>query len=274
MDFDIELVGKIGSMALIDKQFNDIDYNKFSRIGRYLHPGIVWISSGATEIGRLDYLRRSGQELTGDADTVKTDYASQGQAMLMKTYREFIDAKYSVRQVLVEHHHFNNALVRQHLRDLILRCAKQNAVPIINYNDAVSFEENRKMEIQALKANNNSVVELVDNDETAGQIACLVHTRRLLILTSVDGIYRDPSDPSTLINEISGANIPELLANIEECKKSCVGSSRAFSNGAGAKLEYIKAPASMHTKVYIANAKYDIGDILNGVSPCTVIGLR
>ncbi len=50
----IKLVGKIGSMALIRPQDNDIDYNIFARLGRELVPGMVWVSSGATEIGRLE----------------------------------------------------------------------------------------------------------------------------------------------------------------------------------------------------------------------------
>ena len=52
--FDIELVGKIGSMALIDKANNDIDYNVIARISRELKPGYMWVTSGATELGRLD----------------------------------------------------------------------------------------------------------------------------------------------------------------------------------------------------------------------------
>ena len=39
MKFDIELVGKVGSMALIDKQNNDIDYNVINRISKELRPG-------------------------------------------------------------------------------------------------------------------------------------------------------------------------------------------------------------------------------------------
>ena len=38
--FDCELVGKIGSMALIRKEDQDIDYNIFSRLGSELKPGI------------------------------------------------------------------------------------------------------------------------------------------------------------------------------------------------------------------------------------------
>ncbi len=59
----IDVVGKIGSMALIRPEDHDIDYNIFSRLGHALHPGMIWVSSGATEIGRLDYLRRHGHEL-------------------------------------------------------------------------------------------------------------------------------------------------------------------------------------------------------------------
>ena len=57
MNFEYDVVGKIGSMALIRKEDNDIDYNIFSRLSAELRPGMIWVSSGATEIGRLDYLR-------------------------------------------------------------------------------------------------------------------------------------------------------------------------------------------------------------------------
>ncbi len=61
MKFDCELVGKIGSMALINQEINELDYNAFSRIGKYLQPGHVWISSGAVEIGKIDYFKRNNQ---------------------------------------------------------------------------------------------------------------------------------------------------------------------------------------------------------------------
>ena len=66
MNFDVELVGKIGSMALVDSVHGELDYNKFVRISRYLRPGMIWISSGATVIGRLDYIRRNGKEIEGN----------------------------------------------------------------------------------------------------------------------------------------------------------------------------------------------------------------
>ena len=47
MEYDFELVGKIGSMALIRREDADIDYNIFSRLGRELRPGMIWVTSRA-----------------------------------------------------------------------------------------------------------------------------------------------------------------------------------------------------------------------------------
>lgn len=274
MNFDIELVGKIGSMALINKENNDIDYNILSRISRELKPGYIWVTSGATEIGRLDYLHRNGKELLGDNNEVKTDYAAQGQTILMETYRRFTESRYSLRQFLVEHQHFNDSGKREHLKAALLRCPAQNAIPIINYNDPVSDEENRKMEIQALRAIHEKVVECIDNDETASQIACLVKPRYLLILTGVDGILTDVKNSSGLVKEISGSTAEEVIQNIEHYQNFCDGASRKGANGARMKLEYVKEPVRLGTTVFIANSKYKIADIISGNSPSTAIRIR
>ncbi len=274
MKFDTELVGKIGSMALIDKTNNILNYTLIARLSSELRPGYIWVTSGAVETGRLDYIKRNGRELKGDAEAIKTDYSAQGQAILMSTYRQFIDPKYSLRQVLIEHQHFNDAEKREHLRELLLRAKEQNAIPIINYNDAVSTEENRRWEIQSLKKKNLKVVECVDNDETAAQIACLVKAETLLILTSAEGIYRDSKDSSTLIPFIGGKDVYEVLDNVNECENYCNGASRAGANGAKAKLEYVKDAVKIGTKVVIASARYKISDVLSGKAPSTMIGVR
>lgn len=274
MTFDTELVGKIGSMALIDRTDSILDYTLIARLSAELRPGYIWVTSGAAETGRLDYIKRNGKELKGSPEEVKTDYSAQGQAILMATYRQYVDSKYSLRQVLVEHQHFNDEEKKEHLRRLLIRAKEQNAIPIINYNDAVSTEESRRFEIQSLKSKKNKVVECVDNDETAAQIACLVKAETLLILTSTEGIYRDSNDPSTLITEIGGKDIYEVLDNITECENYCNGASRAGANGAKAKLEYVKDAVKIGTKVIIASAKYSIKNILAEKVRCTVIGVR
>jgi hypothetical protein len=41
MAFDVELVGKIGSMALIDKESNLLDYTLIARLSGELKPGYI-----------------------------------------------------------------------------------------------------------------------------------------------------------------------------------------------------------------------------------------
>lgn len=269
--FDIELVGKVGSMALINPEHDDIDYNIIARISRYLHAGVIWVTSGAAEIGRLDYIKRTGRELEGEENEVKADYAAEGQSVLMANYRQYTDSRVVLRQILVEHNHFNDPAKREHLKNMLLRCPYQNAVPIINYNDPVSDVEVRNFEINALRREGKNAVECVDNDETASQIACIVKPRNLLIMTGVDGIYTDKDDETTLVREIRGKTVYELISNVEHYQNYCDGASRKGANGARAKLEYIKEPLKNGTTVYIANSKYRIGDILEGRVPSTKI---
>lgn len=272
-NFDIELVGKIGSMALIDRDYQDMNYNIIARLSRELRPGYIWVTSGATEIGRLDYLKRTGRELHGTDEENKTDYSAQGQSILMQTYRQFIDSRFSVRQILVEHQHFNDEEKREHLYEMLCRCPGQNAIPIVNYNDPVSYEENRKHEIGKILAERGHAIECVDNDETASQIACLVKCKTLLILTTTEGIYADPDNKGSLVERVSGKDIYELIANVEELQKHCAGASRKGAQGARAKLEYIKEPLKNGTTVIIGSSRYGIAELLGGSVPCTRIGL-
>ena len=273
MHYDFDLVGKIGSMALIRREDADIDYNIFSRLGRELKPGMIWVPSGAAEIGRLDYIQRTGHELDCSSVEAKTDYAAQGQAILMEQYRHFIRQEYSVRQVLVEHQHFNDAEKREHIRKLFLRARDQGAIPIVNYNDPVSDEENRKWELSALRREGREVHECVDNDETAAVIAGLVTTRVLLIMTSVEGVYADPKDPATLVRDVLAPDAERLEAKVRELQTHCVGASRAGANGAHAKLEFALGPALRGTTVIIGHGRHRISDLVEGRVPCTRIGI-
>lgn len=272
-NFNFDVVVKIGSMALVRQEDNDINYNIISRLASELKPGYILVSSGATEIGRIDYMKRTGRELRGDIEEVKTDYSAQGQSILMAEYRRFIDPAISVRQVLVEHSHFNDPEKAEHIKKVLFRAANQNAIPIINYNDPVSNHENTKMEIASLRENREEVVECVDNDETAAVIAQLVNAKILVLLTSVDGIYRDPKDPDTIIERISGAEPDDLNKNIDELMGCCKGASRIGTMGARAKLMYAKKPAAHGCTVIIANAKYKLDDIISGKVRRTVIAL-
>ena len=274
MDYQFDLVGKIGSMALIRREDKDIDYNIFSRLGSELRPGMIWVTSGATEIGRLDYIKRTGCELCGDDSDIKTDYAAQGQSILMQNYRQFISPEYGVRQLLVEHTHFNDPEKREHIRKLLIRAALQKTVPIVNYNDPVSDEENRKMELAVRRQRGDEVHECVDNDETAAVIASLVKAKTLVLMTSTEGIYQNPNDPSTLVRDVTGKTVEEVERAVRKLQENCVGASRAGANGARAKLEYALESVRGGTTVIIGHARHRLHDLVEGRVPCTRIGLE
>jgi len=274
MSFDCEIVGKIGSMALINREINELDYNTFSRIGKYLYPGYVWISSGAVEIGKIDYFKRNNCTIMPEDDIAKSLYASQGQCILIENYRHFIKPEYSVRQILLEHNHFNDNKKREYIKNLLLKSIEQKAIPIINYNDSVSNDEIMKMEINSMRNKNESVVECIDNDETASQISVLLKSKYLLIMTSADGLLKNSDDPSSLIERVEGKDTYELIENINGLFQLCSGSSRKGSNGMLAKLQYIKEPVKNGTIVIIGSPKYTIPDLIQGNVKRTIFSVR
>ena len=48
-------------------------------------------------------------------------------------------------------------------------------------------------------------------DTAAGEVASAVNAEKLIILTDVPGVLRDPSDPSSLIQKIRISEVPELI---------------------------------------------------------------
>ncbi|MBQ9624920.1 MAG: uridylate kinase, partial [Clostridia bacterium] len=136
-------------------------------------------------------------------------------------------------------------------------------------------EENLKMELVTIRNSGKSrVFDCTDNDETASVITTLVKARLFVILTSVNGIYKDIKNPDTLIKEIGGKNADEVIAGINEAQQFCVGASREGANGAESKLKFAIEPVKQGTKVIIANAKFPLKDILDGTVERTVIGVR
>ena len=101
-----------------------------------------------------------------------------------------------------------------------------------------------------------------------------MRARILLILTSVEGIYEDPNDPSTLVEEIGGKDIDEVLRNVRAMQAHCVGASRPGANGAKAKLEFLQEPLQNGTTVIIGHARHHIRDLVEGNVKRTVIGVR
>ncbi len=52
----------------------------------------------------------------------------------------------------------------------------------------------------------------VNADLVAGEMACAIKAKKLVLLTDVPGLMRDPADFSTLISQVTAAEIEELIA--------------------------------------------------------------
>ncbi len=146
--------------------------------------------------------------------------ASIGQAGLVQTY-EASFKQYGIRtaQVLLTHEDLSNRRRYLNARSTLLQLIDYHALPIINENDTVSFDEFR----------------FGDNDTLAALVSNLVEADHLIILTDQEGLYnKDPRQhqDATFIHEDSATN-SELLN---------------FAGGAGSQV----GTGGMRTKVIAA----------------------
>lgn len=141
------------------------------------------VSSGAVGSGRHVARQMLGRDY-GKTTGEKQLLAALGQHELMRTYaRLFAPHGIAVAQLLLTKQDFHT---RQHYLNIarLLRevTSQKNILPIINENDSVSIEE----------------LMFTDNDELSGLIAAQTNADKLIILTSVDGVYDGhPDDPTS-----------------------------------------------------------------------------
>ncbi len=146
---------------------------------------LVLVSSGAVGSGRRVSRELFGREY-GNSIAEKQLLASLGQHELLHTYSTLFK-KYDIlsAQLLLTKQDFHT---RQHYLNIarLLRevLDHKNIIPIINENDSVAIEE----------------LMFTDNDELAGLIAAQLGADKLIILTSVKGVYDGhPDDPNSKI---------------------------------------------------------------------------
>jgi glutamate 5-kinase len=153
---------------------------------------VVLVSSGAVGSGRRIARTSLGREY-GHSTIEKQLLASLGQPELVHEYAKLF-GKYGLlsSQILLTKQDF---YTRQHylnivglLRETLLHT---NIVPVVNENDSVAIEE----------------LMFTDNDELAGLIAAQLNADKLIILSTVRGVYRGhPDDPLTELITIINPN--------------------------------------------------------------------
>jgi len=184
---------------------------------------VILVSSGAIACGadKLEIRKKP-------TDTAALmALASLGQIILMDAYAaEFKKHKKSCAQILLTWDDFDNRKRFLNARNTINKLLSLDITPIINENDAVSFDE----------------IKFGDNDRLSALVGDLVRAQTLLILSDVPGLM----DKEKIINTVT--KIDEKISSLVKTK------GKAFtSGGMSTKLEAGKIATCSGIKMIIAS---------------------
>ena len=150
---------------------------------------VIVVSSGAISLGR-GKLNLKHDLTLNESQAV----AARGQIELMTAWKnEFKKYKKQVAQILLSPSDIKNKKSSKNAMATLENLFNFNCVPIINENDTTSTDE----------------IKFGDNDILAAQIAVLINADYLVLLSNVDGLYKEPpknnknDDLVTQVNSIT-----------------------------------------------------------------------
>lgn len=239
------LVIKIGSAAISSEQ-DGVDQARLAKIVEECHKfyesgiEVLLVSSGAIQAGRTLLKNHDRNEMA-----FLQACSAVGQPLLMEAYRRlFSRFQINCAQVLLTHDDVSHRQRYLNLRNTLLQLLETGAIPIMNENDSVSFEE----------------ITVGDNDQLAAMAAEIVSADCLVMLTGPDGLYTaDPALPAA--KKLSYVPYQESLSHIKTNGKSSVG-----RGGMRTKLEAVRKLTPLGIPVIIATYKdqYAISRALSG----------
>ena len=201
---------------------------------------VVLVSSGAIGmgVGKLGL-----KEKPKDIPT-KQAAAAVGQCELMYTYdRIFTEYGHTVAQILLTGSDFLAEDRHENFNNTITRLLSLGALPIINENDSVSFDE----------------IRIGDNDNLSALTAILWNADLLILFSDIDGVFtKNPK-------ENPDAELVEIVPDIKKLRSEItIGTTNSFGTG------------GMETKLEAAEkvVSYDIPMVLaNGASANALVRL-
>lgn len=195
---------------------------------------IVLVTSGAIGVG----VSKLGLSTRPSDIPTKQAAASIGQCELMYMYdKEFNKYNHIVSQVLLTRYTIDDPKAHKNATNTLDRLLQLGVIPIINENDTVSTDE----------------IEFGDNDTLSAIVANLIHAKKLIILSDIDGLYTDNPRKN------KDAKLINVVEEIDEYIYSIAG-------GAGSSL----GTGGMSTKIHAAEIMMiEGGDmhIINGEDP-------
>jgi len=243
----MRLLIKIGSALISRGGGINLEWlkDKVAEISSLHHQGheILIVTSGAVAAGmEIEGLRQRPK------DTLKLQLLSgEGQIRLMKCYRDFFsDAGILVAQVLLTHHNFDTRKEEETIRTIMEAYLGQRTIPIVNENDLVAKEE---LEYKRL---------FTDNDILSALVAVRLRVDLLVILTDVDGLYReDPKRNSKveLLEEVG--KIDQRIKRMASRETNSLGLGGMYSKVMAAEMA-----AGSGIPTIVANGNFPLADIL------------
>jgi glutamate 5-kinase len=242
------IVVKIGS-SLVASSTGGLHRERIHRLAQELgalqsqNRQIVIVSSGAIVAGlaHLD-MAKYPTELP-----LQQAAAAVGQSRLMRAYEiAFEETHNKIAQVLLTHQDLTDRRRFLNARHTLITLIQLGVIPIINENDTVAIDE----------------IRFGDNDTLAGQVAHLVDANLLVILSDVNGLYRQ--DPR--LNP--AAELIPLVSTITKDIEGLAGVSRTQSSRGGmvTKIRAAKQAGRFGVPTLLLNGETpdSLNDVLNG----------
>ena len=181
------------------------------------------VGSGVSALGLTEYPKDTA---------TRQACAAVGQARLMQTYSSlFSNFDITIAQVLLTAADLGTPERSKYVSDTLGRLLDEPGIlPIINENDSVAVEE----------------LKFGDNDMLSVRVAKLAGAKRVILLTSVDGLL-DPAS-NALIPEV--AEIDDVFRHVREDK------GRFSMGGMASKLEAVRFAVDAGIETHIAHGRH------------------
>lgn len=221
------LVVKVGTSTLIADsciEAGEIDTKPFEMIAEQLvrqqelGKNVILVTSGAIAVGMVKAGIKTRPDKKTEEGMVELQRLSTiGWGPLLNLWDDSF-APVLVAGMQLTHREFRNEKDRREFLKVTHRNLTRKDVPTVNENDAISHEEIEFGENDKLSA--HLVQEL-------GRSAMFGSNIELLILSDVDGIYRDADDSSTIIPVVH--NVLDCITYVDDTKGGANSSGKMTS---------------------------------------------
>jgi len=190
---------------------------------------IVIVSSGSIALGQ-SYLKIKNKKVKIEMSQA---VASVGQIHLINEFQKlFKQSKIKIGQILITPDDTEQRRRALNARRTFENLFKLKAIPIVNENDTTATSE----------------IKYGDNDRLAARVAQIVGADLLIILSDVDGLYKEISNKKSLIREVDVIN--DKVFSLVKKNINTLG-----SGGMLTKLEAAKICVNAGCNMIIANGK-------------------